>query len=109
MVTRIRITTTNQNVSLQVGDHAYYSTEDAGGNLNTPIHIGKIIAVASSYIDVEGGGNGVSNQDYIMFKKNNQVNKSGIKGYYSEFKFTTNSNAPQELFSVGSEVVESSK
>ena len=106
---RIRISTTNQNVSVQVGDHAYYSTEDAVGNLNAPTHIGKIISIAPSYIDVEGSGNGVSNQDYIMFKKNNQVNKSGIKGYYSEFKFTSNSTAPQELFSIGSEVVESSK
>ena len=106
---RIRISTENQNVSVQAGDHAYYSTINAGGVLNTPIHIGEITAVASSYIDVEGDGNGVSNQDYIMFKKNNQVNKSGIKGYYSEFKFTTSSTAPQELFSVGSEVVESSK
>jgi|11BtaG_2_1085332.scaffolds.fasta_scaffold01218_3 hypothetical protein len=106
---RIRISTANQNASVQVGDHAYYSTVDAGSNLNAPIHIGEIISVAPSYIDVEGFGNGVSNQDYIMFKKNNQVNKSGIKGYYSEFKFTTSSTAPQELFSVGSEVVESSK
>jgi len=46
--------------------------------------------------------------DFIMFSKYNQSN-GDIKGYYAEVKFVNNSTTKAELFSVGSEVTESSK
>ena len=47
--------------------------------------------------------------DYIMFAKNKKVNSSSLKGYYAEVEFVNYSKDKIELFSVGSEVSESSK
>tara|TARA_R100000664_G_C2719097_1_gene113167 strand:- start:257 stop:673 length:417 start_codon:yes stop_codon:yes gene_type:complete len=47
--------------------------------------------------------------DYIMFSKNKQVNSSSVTGYYANVKFMNYANEPIELFSIGSEVSESSK
>ena len=44
-----------------------------------------------------------------MFEKNSQVNSSSIKGYYASVKFINHSTSEVELFSIGSEVSESSK
>ena len=48
-------------------------------------------------------------QDFIIFVKDNIVNTSSLIGYFAEAEFINYSNTPAELFSVGSEVVESSK
>ena len=50
-----------------------------------------------------------SQGDYIMFGKSNVVNSSSLLGYYAEVKFVNNSHQKAELFSVGSEISESSK
>ena len=47
--------------------------------------------------------------DYIMFEKNKKVTTSGLKGYYADIKFVNNSKTEAKLFSIGSEVSESSK
>jgi hypothetical protein len=44
-----------------------------------------------------------------MFKKNEIINMSGVKGYYAEVKFKNNSTEKTELFAVSSEIVQSSK
>tara|TARA_R110002153_G_scaffold125412_1_gene272464 strand:- start:1098 stop:1565 length:468 start_codon:yes stop_codon:yes gene_type:complete len=51
----------------------------------------------------------MTENDFLFFRKNQVVNKSGLKGYYMEIDFKNNKNAPVELFSIGSNVVESSK
>ena len=47
--------------------------------------------------------------DYIMFQKNRAAGVSGVLGYYAEMEFRNNSETKAELFSIGSEVFESSK
>ena len=47
--------------------------------------------------------------DFIFFAKSNQVNSSGLKGYYAEVRLENWSTEKVELFSIGSEVSESSK
>ena len=50
------------------------------------------------------------NIGFAGFHKSSLVNTSGIKGYYAEVTFRTNTHiGVSELFSVGAEVVESSK
>ncbi len=50
------------------------------------------------------------NEGFAGFYKSSIVNTSGIKGYYAEVTFRTNTHiGVSELFSVGAEVVESSK
>ena len=44
-----------------------------------------------------------------MFVKNQVINSSSLVGYYANAKFENDSIAKAELFSVGSEVTESSK
>ena len=48
-------------------------------------------------------------QHYIMFAKNHTANTSSLLGYFADVKFENNSTDKIELFSVGSEVTESSK
>ena len=46
---------------------------------------------------------------FIMFSKDNRANLTSLIGYYADVKFENNSKEKAELFTVGSEIVESSK
>ena len=54
-------------------------------------------------------GAGVTADDFIMFSKNKAVNNSSLLGYYAEVKLSNDSTDKVELFSIGSEVTQSSK
>ena len=47
--------------------------------------------------------------DFIMFRKDNRVNNCSLKGYYAEVTLTNIDVNKKELFSLGSEITESSK
>ena len=51
----------------------------------------------------------LSSSSFIMFKKNEVINNSGLKGYYAEVNFKNNSIEKAELFAVSSEIAQSSK
>jgi|5_EtaG_2_1085323.scaffolds.fasta_scaffold68435_2 hypothetical protein len=52
----------------------------------------------------------ITDSDFIFFRKNQVVNKSGLKGYYMQTTFKNNDYSnPVELFGIGSEVGGSSK
>ena len=104
------------NVSVQVGDTAYYcpTVSTAGFSTaaqSTIVEIGVVTIVTSKTITCEIATTTASptTSDYIFFSKDNQANTSGLLGYYGSFKFVNNSTAEAELFSVGAEVFESSK
>ena len=109
------------NVSLQVGDAAYYSPVNTVANSgfstsnNNVVFLGivtNINHVAFSIQVMYDNTSGVSlpsEGDYIMFGKNKAVNTSDIKGYYASVKFENARTDKIELFSVGSEVSQSSK
>ena len=109
MAERIIFTRNIQNISLQVGDIAYYITPDASGYNSDPEIIGEISAVGKNYIEVPSGTTGYSADDFIMFSKNKAVNNSSLLGYYAEVKLSNDSTGKVELFSIGSEVTQSSK
>ena len=100
------------NVSAQIGDVLYY-TNDGG---DTIIEIGAIASIA-----VAANGNTTItaqipvnvdppiNSSYIFFAKESRANTSNLKGYYAEVQFRNDSTSEVELFSVGSEVFQSSK
>jgi hypothetical protein len=96
------------NVSVQVGDTAYYTNDVNGTNI---VLIGPITNVTNNSITVDIGASTVRplTTSFILFSKTAEVNTSGLKGYYAEVQFKNNSEAEAELFSIGSEVVESSK
>lgn len=105
------------NVSAQVGDIVYCTNQGAAGGFNASTlsqtrRIGPILAINGGTITVRyndqltfGPGQG----DFISFAKDKTVNTSSLLGYYAEVKFVNNSRHEVELFSVGSEIQESSK
>jgi len=114
------------NVSLQIGDIAYYvATNTKGGfltsqqssntNEETIVKIGAISAINQSTNTITIGTNTLqSNQlpttsSYIFFSKDNEVNLSSILGYYASVTLKNNATLEAELFSVGCVVGESSK
>ena len=108
MAEKITFTRNIQNISLQVGDIAYYVTPDTSGYNSDPEIIGKISAIGKNFIIVPTNP-GVTADDFIMFSKNKAVNNSSLLGYYAEVKLSNDSTGKVELFSIGSEVTQSSK
>lgn len=51
----------------------------------------------------------VSSASFLLFSKDNQANLSSMLGYFASVKFKNTSSGPVELFTVGSEVTQSSK
>jgi len=98
-----------QNSSLQVHDKAWKSVPDANGFGSEKVLIGEITEVGINYIKIDSPLTSVDPDDFIMFNKDNKVNKNSLVGYYAEVKLENNSSSKAELFSIGSEVTESSK
>ena len=114
------------NASLQVGDIVYYmptvpsggfATADLGdviafgtvSSISNPLGIGTAPILVTVWYDNTSGIPIPKANDYIMFGKDKTSNSSSLIGYYADVAFVNNSNQKAELFSVGSEIVESSK
>ena len=116
----------NLNTSLQVGDMIYVtstssllnSSNKRGATINANNRVGILRkidqnpTIPTTYVlSVDNStpyGATVAVGQFIMFSKYNQSDDD-IKGYYMEVKLVNNSNKKAELFSLGSEVTESSK
>ena len=111
------------NTSVQVGDVAYYANTTRVGvhhqkNLDNVISLGPITNIVQ-WNSTTGIATITSKMpintvhpipgSFIMFSKDNKANMSSILGYYAEVEFKNNSKKEAELFSVGTEVFESSK
>ena len=115
----------DMNVSAQVGDVVYYSynSNSIGGfnrsKLSTTKKLGKIVggdtigsSITGNLITVEYDNTIVSpppSGAFISFAKEKKVNTSSLLGYYADVKFVNDSKEKIELFSVSSEIAESSK
>ena len=121
------------NVSVQVGDMLYYAntnTVAAGsdswdfGGLGGVTQFGVIQQMTNQYgefitdalgniipitITVTSTLSPPTASDFILFGKDKTINTSSLIGYYAKVNFVNNSTEKAELFSVGSEVFESSK
>ena len=101
------------NESVQISDVAYYvvPTESGGfdQSTNTPIEVGIITDVKSSFIKIDNPVNTPPDDSFIMFRKNNIVNDTSVLGEYAEVTLKNSSTSKAELFSLGSEVALSSK
>tara|TARA_R110002012_G_scaffold145552_2_gene303849 strand:- start:319 stop:681 length:363 start_codon:yes stop_codon:yes gene_type:complete len=108
------------NSSIQVGDTVYYSalltvpgTGIQTASSGSAVLLGIVTSIGPTsinviYDDVSGPAL-PSTGDYIMFEKNEQVNSSSILGHYADVKLVNYSTDKIELFSIGSEISESSK
>ena len=117
------------NVSVQTGDTVYYinATENIAGftthNANDAmVEIGPIKTITlidnnldgiqetvQMIVDMDDNVTEPTTTDFIFFSKDRSVIEASILGYYAKFKFTNNSRQKAELFSIGSDVSESSK
>ena len=121
------------NTSLQYGDWIYYVPTSAvgtpssvmtfdTGQYSNIIRFGYVLSLDRDLntVDVvwddsdnDGDGNPdiplLTQDDFILFSKNAPNNTSSLLGYFASVNFVNNSNEKIELFSVGSEVAESSK
>ena len=109
------------NTSLQVGDIIYYvpitnptasNTYDVG-DLDDVQEYGVLVAINETIsgftLTVDSNLALPPTFSYIMFAKDKRANTSSLLGYYADVQFVNNSKKKAELFSVGSEITESSK
>tara|TARA_R110002051_G_scaffold317780_1_gene399362 strand:+ start:426 stop:794 length:369 start_codon:yes stop_codon:yes gene_type:complete len=110
------------NVSVQVGDTAYYTsnTTPLGTHIhsdqNEIIQIGNIVSInrITNTIVCDWDPSPATalypnSDDFIMFSKDNKVNLSSLLGYYSLIKLRNDSKTKAEIFSIGADFIESSK
>tara|TARA_R100001463_G_scaffold49583_1_gene99395 strand:+ start:10959 stop:11318 length:360 start_codon:yes stop_codon:yes gene_type:complete len=117
-IVNIQLDFNNINVSAQVGDSVYYTTggSSTGGfnsaDVANTVFLGIIVGINVDNIIVQYDDN-ISTAppifSYISFAKNKAVNTTSLLGYYANVKLVNESDCEIELFSVGSEIVESSK
>ena len=117
----MKITLNNniQNTSLQVGDFAYYSPGYQTGSAQPNTHaaeprlIGKITTIGSNFIEIDNPivtlDTATNADHFLMFSKDTRVNKNSLVGYYAEVEIENDSVDKIEMFSLGSEIVQSSK
>lgn len=99
------------NVSAQRGDKIYAVSPGVTSVDNNNL-VGVIDDIPNNtQIDVDDttGTATVLANDFIMFQKDNSTNTTSLKGYYASVKLENASTNKVELFSVGSEISESSK
>ena len=111
----------NEAVQADSKDIAYYAdtSQTTFGNGSTVqfadnvIKLGPIVDVSyiNNTITVDLANSTVlpSTNDFIFFAKDNRANMTSLLGYYNEVEMTNNSTSKAELYSVGTEIVESSK
>jgi len=108
------------NGLLQVGDTVFACSPSANGDFSYVTSVDNItkigtcssINTSTNSIEVDTGSLSFplpTSGNFILFSKDNGVNMSSLIGYYAEVKFINNSKTEAELFSVGAQVVESSK
>ena len=107
------------NTSLQVGDIVYYCNPvDSGkgsittNTFNDIVKLGDCSSISANSIQVQNIPQTIDPPtvgSFILFSKNNEVNLSTLKGYFALTELRNNSTVEAELFSVGVDIVESSK
>lgn len=94
-------------------DNVYFTRISSGKQLGSVKLIGSCILIENNVnkITVDAGANIPlpAIGDYLFFAKNTNINTPGIMGYYAEVEMINDSTEQAELFTVSSEVNESSK
>jgi len=108
----IELTFENLNTSIQIGDTVWYAgvIKDNNGILDDVAKVGVVTDVTGNDIKIDSDlGEEEVVDKFLMFSKNKKANLGDLKGYYAEAKFVNKSTKKSELFSVGSEITQSSK
>lgn len=94
-------------VGIQVTDIAWYVDTSE----STQIKMGPIVAITglSIVVNASAGVSPPTTEDFVFYAKDPMTVVGALKGYYAEAQFVNNSTSYGELFSVGTEIFESSK
>ena len=105
--------------SLSVNDTAYYVSLASSGGFSSSsgsiTQLGNVDAINTSTntITVDVGSTAITadalDDKMLLFSKDAAINTSGLTGYHATVKMKNTSTTESELFSVGSEIVQSSK
>ena len=113
-----------EQISVQVGDTAYYINPDAdSGGFQVADQDNLVLIGTVTYVGIPSGANDnfsikcdmINNttlpttSSFILFSKDNTVNMTSLLGYYGSAKFKNNSTVKAEMFAASCEVNESSK
>ncbi len=101
------------NVSVQIGDIAYFTD-------SPNVYSGDVISKIGRIVDINQGVNSITCEipsdqprptatSFILFTKDNTQNTGSVLGYFARVQFRNGSTDFAEVFSVGSEIFESSK
>lgn len=101
------------NVSVQIGDIAYFTD-------SVNVFEGEVLQKIGKITNINQGLNSIeceipSNQprpttlSFILFTKDNASNTGSLLGYFARVQFRNASIEESEVFSIGSEIFESSK
>ena len=104
----LTLTFTNQlPTNLSTTDTAWYLDISAG----VEIQLGEVTNISGTTIIISliPGATIPDAEDFIFYVKNPIAHIGQLKGYYAEAQFRNNSTSYAELFSVGTEIFESSK
>jgi hypothetical protein len=103
----ITLTFTEIPDSLTVGDVAWYLDVSSGNE----IEMGPVTSIGSSSLIINAAAGVVppSVGDFVFYIHNPIGYLGQLKGYFAEVNFRNNTLEYAELFSIGSEVFESSK
>lgn len=118
----------NQYPSLQVGDIVYFISADnlnvvdgfqqfgTGSNplgdlqsINNTTSLDDGTQTTTLVINVTNTNYTPSINDFLFFVKDNRVNITSLLGYFAKMKFENDANSKVELFSISTEINESSK
>ena len=94
---------------IQVGDIAWYLNTTT----NVEVEMGPILSIinnpVSIIVNTAAGVAPPTQNDFIFYVENPIGYLGQLKGYYAEAQFRNSSTSYAELFSVGTEIFESSK
>lgn len=96
-------------VSTQIGDTAWYLDSVSEQVIELGIITNIDYGLNIIYIDLIPGTTPPDNTDFIFYESSPIISIGSLKGYYAEVQFRNDSTNRAELFSIGSEVFESSK
>jgi hypothetical protein len=105
------------NIDNGAWDIIYFARMDAStGEQSSKVYrLGKCVGMVQGsdnytvHIDVDDKAQTPNGGDFIFFGKENKINISGVRGYYAEVEMKNDSSSAAKLFSVGSEMTQSSK
>lgn len=100
----------NINVSAQIGDTAYFTDDINGVEIKLIGLITGIDHIANSITcETPATYERPSESSFILFSKTSEVNTNSLTGYYLYTQLRNSSTKYAELFSIGTEMFESSK